>query len=469
MFGWIWNLLLLAGVLFLLRGRRGRSFTKRFQALLDQAVGKNLITSDQRTALIECASAQRQGITLAASAWVAILAGLFVIAGLSLVISYNWAKIGPLPRVVAFLLLFVAVGEGYVRTRNRSRAIHLPLEFAWFFFPLLGIGLYAQTFQLSGDPIKPFLVWLALTFPLVWLSPYSYVGIVHFLALVAVLFTGNFTPGMLSLLTRQHGIVTAVDPVACLLTVVIWGMMILQTRRFLPPTHRTHLVGLGAIWIMSLLFAQTPLYIDHAGWLLTAGMAFSVLWMLTPLWSRSIERPTVSGAVPWLGLIYGMTFLWHADKPFQGTPSSPGLAVTILALVAAALVTYLTPLSRLQVRGAWAAVTRLCIGASIVLQLLALADNVIMLHSLAIAANLLLALIALLLMWHGGKVGVTNHVNVGVALLVLLLITRFIDVLGDMFRSGIGLMAAGLLLAALAYGLDRGRKKLIAMGREAAP
>jgi hypothetical protein len=36
---------------------------------------------------------------------------------------------------------------------------------------ICGIGLYAQTSRLFGDPIQPFLVWLALTAPLAWLSP----------------------------------------------------------------------------------------------------------------------------------------------------------------------------------------------------------------------------------------------------------------------------------------------------------
>ena len=84
------------------------------------------------------------------------------------------------------------MGEGAIRARERSPGISVPLELLWLFLPLLGIGLYDQTFQLSGDPVQPFLVWLALAAPLAWLSPRPVVATVHTFALVAVLFAGNF-------------------------------------------------------------------------------------------------------------------------------------------------------------------------------------------------------------------------------------------------------------------------------------
>ena len=95
-------------------------------------------------------------------------------------------------RVVAFLVVLAVVGEAAIRMRDRSLAVALPLEVAWFFLPLVGIGLYGQTFQLSGDPISPFLWWLALAAPIAWASARPVAASIHVAALVTVLFVGNF-------------------------------------------------------------------------------------------------------------------------------------------------------------------------------------------------------------------------------------------------------------------------------------
>ena len=47
------------------------------------------------------------------------------------------------------------------------------------------------------------------------------------------------------------------------------------------------------------------------------------------------------------------------------------------------------------------------------------------------------------------------------ALLTLLMISRFIDYFGSLLRSGSAFMAAGLLLALLAWAMHKGRKALI--------
>jgi len=53
------------------------------------------------------------------------------------------------------------------------------------------------------------------------------------------------------------------------------------------------------------------------------------------------------------------------------------------------------------------------------------------------------------------------QVNLGVVVLVGFLITRFLDVFGNMLRSGVGFIVAGLLLAGLSWALDRTRRRLI--------
>ena len=73
-------------------------------------------------------------------------------AGVSLLIARNWDELGPTVRVGAFQLVLLGIGEAAIRSRDRGLALALPFELVWLFLPLLGIGLYGQTFQLSGDP-----------------------------------------------------------------------------------------------------------------------------------------------------------------------------------------------------------------------------------------------------------------------------------------------------------------------------
>ncbi|HOX23789.1 MAG TPA: hypothetical protein PLL10_10010, partial [Elusimicrobiales bacterium] len=79
----------------------------------------------------------------------------------------------------------------------------------------------------------------------------------------------------------------------------------------------------------------------------------------------------------------------------------------------------------------------------------------------ALAANALLFVCAAGLMWQGAIGGSVRHVNMGVSLLVLMLATRFIDFLGSLLRSGAAFMGTGLLLAGLAYAINKGRKTLL--------
>jgi hypothetical protein len=466
---WIVTLALLIGLVTWGRGREHQSFGSRLRKLLDEAVTEQALTEQQRSRLIEIAERHCRKTALSASTWVAILAGLFVVAGLSLIIAHNWESIGALSRVLAFLVLFAAVGETALRVGSKSRGLQLGMEFVWFSFPLLGIGLYAQSFQLSGDPIRPFLVWLLLTLPLSYWVSSPYVGRVHLVALITVLFSGNLMSGMLSLDSIPPGTWSHIQPLAWGLTVVIWGVLFLQAKRFLPSVIRNQFLALFLIWLFSLLLGSTPFRVYHTAWLFAAGMGFSTIWMLFPL---LISREGVAqsvGAVPWLGLVYAMTFLWHVDSVFTGETSVSGLVLSSLAVAGALFLALFAPLTSWKLSGIPAMAVRALVVVVVLLSLLGLQGEVWILHAIGVAANFLLAAIAGLLMWHGSKILSAWAINAGVALLVLLLITRFFDVLGDMVRSGVGLIVAGLILGAIGYVAEKGRRKLLVRGREPRP
>ena len=84
-----------------------------------------------------------------------------------------------------------------------------------------------------------------------------------------------------------------------------------------------------------------------------------------------------------------------------------------------------------------------------------------------VANSVLLGFAATGLMWQGAEAGEAALVNLGVGALLVLLVTRFLDVFGSLFASGLGLIVAGVLLASLSLALERTRRRLLLNAQEA--
>lgn len=464
-------MLLLLAIAYFARRGRGKPVTKdALGDLLAGAATAGIITPAQRDDLLAYA-AKHQPSTgrLGGAGWLAVLAGLFVVTGVSLLVARNWEDIGPVVRVGAFLAVLLGVGEAAIRSRERSLALALPLELVWLFVPLLGIGLYGQTFQLTGDPIRPFLVWLALAAPLAWLSPRPVVATLHTGALVAMLFWGNYLMDGFSMLVGSgigsRGMLALTgeppNPAAWLLSAVMLALVVLQSVRLLPEHHRHHCVGIVAVWVLGILVGPTPIRIEHPGWIVLAAVSLATLWVvvLSYLDTSIEERATATTA--WLGALYALTFTWHMTDPAHGDVTTIGIAlivtVTVLALGAAALL----PGERLSPRPAWALAAKAAFIVPVAITMLYLVDDVRLVWLASAAFNVMLFAIAIGLMWHGSLAHEPAQINAGVLVLVAILITRFLDVFRSMLQSGIGLIAAGALLAGLAWALERTRRRLI--------
>ncbi len=465
-------LLLILAVAFFARRGRGTGTAKHgLPELLAGAATAGIITPAQREALLAyAATREASGGRLGGVAWLGVFAGLFVVAGVSLLIARNWDELGPVVRVGAFLLLLLGVGEAAIRSRDRGLALALPLELVWLFLPLLGIGLYGQTFQLSGDPIQSFLVWLALAAPLAWLSPRPVVAALHSAALVVVLFSGNYVvDGLVGLVggvrSAQPGLLTltgeTANPRAWALSLALLSVVVAQSLRLLPARHRHHCVGVVAVWILGILVGPTVIRVEHPGWIVLAAVALATLWVvvLAHLATSIEERATAVTA--WLGALYALTFTWHMHEAAHGDVTSIGVGlivtVTALALGAAALL----PGTRLSPHPHWALAAKAAFVLPILVTTLYLVEDVQLVWIAAAAMNVLLLAIAIGLMWHGSVVHEPAQVNAGVIVLVTMLITRFLDLFGSMLQSGIGFIVAGVLLAALAWALERTRRRLI--------
>jgi len=475
-------LALLVLVALVLLGRAGVRRWRRpgdeLPAVLAGAEAAGIITGEQRERIL--AHAAVSGVArsrLDGARWLGIIAGLFVVAGVSLLVATNWEDIGPVARIGAFLVVLAVVGEGAVRFRDRSLGLSVPLEVLWLFLPLVGIGLYGQTFNLSGDPMQAFLAWLLLTMPLAWLSPRPVVATIHTFAMAAVLFCANFVvdpttdapfapPSPLGRLALIDG---AATPAAWALSLVLLVVIAVQSVRLLPRAHRLHFVGIWAFWLMAVLVADTPLRIEHEGWLIVGALALSTLWFVVLAAMDTSFEERATSLVVWLGLVYALTFTWHVDDEASGDASTIGMAVVALAALAAVLGAALVPPARLSRLDAWGRAAKVLLVTPLVVGLAYLSTDLRLVWVAAVAMNLVLLAAAIGLMWHGSHAREVRQINLGVLVLVGLLVTRFLDLFGSMLTSGIGFIVAGSLLAGLSWALERARRRLIAGPGEAAP
>jgi hypothetical protein len=302
------------------------------------------------------------------------------------------------------------------------------------------------------------------------MSPRPVVATIHTFAMVGVLFVGNYVVDTTSALMaggggRPAGILSLTDDggelVAWALSIVLLGAVSLQSLRLLPRAHRHHFVGVWAFWIFSLFFVPTPFRLHHEGWIILAALALATLWIVVLAYLETSLEERAASMVVWLGVLYALTFTWHMDRAAAGATTGLGRAVVELLIVAALGAVLGLPRARLSPLPAWAWAAKATLVTALLVGMLYLGDDVQRVWLAAGLMNGLLLVVAVGLMWHGSLVREIAQINLGVLVLVGLLITRFLDVFGNMLRSGIGFIIAGILMAALSWALDRTRRRLI--------
>lgn len=438
-------------------------YLDRVRQDLRDCVLEGVLTADQALRAADCIARRHETGNIKGSTWLAIFAGLSVAAGVSLIIAHNWASIPALGKVGGYLLALLGIGSAAIGLQSRGRAIAIPLELLWQFLPLLGIGLYAQIYQFSGDPVRPFLVWLALTLPLAWLSPHPVAAPVHVAGLVATLVWGTLSKnGTLSLLMVPEQPAAA----AWLLASLLWAVAVFEAQRRLPASRRSYAWGALLAWAILLMAGDTPFRMHHIGIVAPAALAAATLWLVASahLGEGSARR---APAALWLLIVYLMTFLWH-DRSFDPGELRPLGWALFAALSLGGLSAPLACRGSLfsgdpvwERRASWLLAATLLGSWSLVSGQLWTAWTV------AAAANLVLVLAGIGLMWHGALVASTAQINGGVGILLLILVTRFIDIFGSMLEGGVAFISAGACLGLLAWGLDRGRRRMLELAGRA--
>ncbi len=400
-----------------------------------------------------------------AFAVLASIGGVCVALGVILVIAYNWDRFHRGWKLGGFLITLALIAEAAGRLPDRMVMVRSAVRMTWLVLPLAGIGLMAQVYQLSGDPLKPILLALVLGAPLVGFANQPSLTWLHTAGLAAAAWVGAHNHGTwLSLkpgwgepesgTIRSLGIPLA--GIALLWLAAGWQ----ATRRLGPRSRRLLLAGL-LLFLWSLATESTVFRVR------TIDAQFMVVGALIALFqgSRGLLSLDDEGTDGWaavitFGAIFAMTFLWHAsDRTLGGDLETIGLAYTgALAIAGMALVL----LRRPEVAGESAyrsLPARLLTLSPLVLAgvLTAGLPNQIV----AVAANVAALGFAI----HQMSAGVTQarpgRVTLGILMLGTIVVTRFLDYFGTMLQSGMAFIVTGLAFIGLAWALNRGRSALL--------
>ncbi|HBA59310.1 MAG TPA: hypothetical protein DCZ92_00525 [Elusimicrobia bacterium] len=431
------------------------SYYKKLKTELDGAAAAGLITPEQAGKVWDRAYASRTFASFKAAHWIAAISGFFISIGIILVVSYNWDKISAETKIAAFLLVFGAVAYAAMKLEDKPAAA-IPLETLWFFMPVLGIGLYAQIFNLSGDPVKPYLVWAALSIPPALLLKRNLNKYLCSILLFAVLYWGTLgSTNMLSLTASYRHAVQPVWHWLPALLVLAAGFALYPADRLRKP------LGAGLIWLFLMLAADTAIKLKASALLLLAAMSLSVLWLL---WG--MDEETSDWGLPltfWTGAVYMMTFFWHYKPSFAELSGQSTAAGTLLVwtLFSAALLSLIFLKRRLFAGGKDDYLGKGLLAASMLGAFLLFGASEAAAKLLAVIANFILAAFGLGCILNGAKTSSEKMINRGVAVITLTAITRFVDIFGGLLKSGVAFIITGLAFAALAYFVNRGRMALI--------
>ena len=434
------------------------AYYKKLKLDLMGAAAAGIITQEQADRAWELAYAQRAFASFRAVHWIAAASGLFIALGVILVAAHNWDKIGEVAKMGAFLLLFAGAAEASMRLEDKPAA-SIPLETLWFFMPALGIGLYAQIFNLSGDPVKPYLVWAALSAPLAVFSKRPLAAYLCSILLFAALYWGTLNPATMLSLTAGHSNVT--QP--------LWhwplALVVLGAGFFLYPGKPLGKpLGAGIVWLFFMLVADTAIKVRSQALVLLAGMSLAVLWLA---WGSEDDGEARAGLplIVWTGAVYAMTFFWHyrpgAHQSYGHTDTALGAVITWAAF-AGALITLAVRKQRLLPEGKMEDyLAKGLLAASMLCAFLLFDASEGSAKIMAVLANLLLAAFGAGCIISGAKAADEKMINRGIAVIALTAVTRFIDLFGGLLKSGVAFILTGLAFAALAYLVNRGRKALL--------
>ena len=195
--------------------------------------------------------------------------------------------------------------------------------------------------------------------------------------------------------------------------------------------------------------------------MLLAGMSLAVLWLSWGSGEDSAARPAAHGLDR--RRLYGDLFWHYKDRSYYSeTLTTAAGTLLTWAAFAGAILTLVLRKQRLLPEGKTEdALARALLAASMLAAFLLFDANTGSAKILAVIANLILAAFGAGCIISGSKNSNEKLINRGVAVITFTAVTRFVDIFGGLLKSGVAFIITGLAFAALAYGVNRGRKALI--------
>ncbi|MEA3306561.1 MAG: DUF2157 domain-containing protein, partial [Elusimicrobiota bacterium] len=250
------------------------SYYKRLKSDLSNCVESKIIDSQTAEKIYAKVYSPNLFAQIKATQWIAIIAGIFITAGTSLIIAHNWDSISNMVKIAGFLIIYATVAAIAIKTKDTKPTINASTEMIWFFLPIIGIGLYAQIFNLSGDPAKPYLIWAILSAPLAFISQRKILTSLHIILLFGLLFFNNFNTGnILSLKT------STLQPWLLSIAIVTAAF---SEFFFKFKKQTSHLIiGTFFFWILLLFTFNTPFQLHGPGFKFLTAISLSIIWLLS--------------------------------------------------------------------------------------------------------------------------------------------------------------------------------------------
>ncbi|MEK7474088.1 MAG: DUF2157 domain-containing protein [Candidatus Coatesbacteria bacterium] len=431
-----------------------------------------LISAAQAGAIREQRARESAAARVAPFTILASLGGVSIGVGIILLVAYNWENIHRGWKLAGFGLLLAGLAEASARLPRTRPTLGAATILVWMAAPLAGIGLWGQVYQLSGDPLMPLLVWLALTAPVAWLSGNATAAFVHAAGVVVAVFTGSHVPGSpLSLEARGwwgeppgEFRTTFAPALAGIMALWTYGAVVL-TRRLGGASRWLFLVAF-LFWLWSLSLWHTPFQCQAMGYQATLAAGLIALY-----WGALGPARLAGGRSDGFGtflialLLYTMTFFWRSHAPAFDFREELYVPLGFLLAMTASGVLLVAAAGARSGREARVAgwllrglvLLPVCLGGLILFWGLT--------GTVAVIANLALLALGILLMVEGVRRNLPGRINDGTALLGLVIATRFLDLFGTMLRSGFAFIVAGVAFIGLAWVLNRGRQSLVVRAR----
>jgi hypothetical protein len=389
----------------------------------------------------------------------AVITGLFAalcaVLGVILIISHHWAAIPAWTKQSSFLLLTTLLF--WLRSNRSAAAATEALDAALVLWPLAGIGLWAQIYQLSGDPSRPLLTAAVLGLPVVWWGASRFAAFAQAALAVLGLFLAVHSGGGFA----YHALAT---PFHWEMQVLLWSWLalLLLGRERLTERGRALLLASFYAWLYSLVMLHGFRLRHQSCYYMAAAGSLLLFWGTARFMRIGPERSERDGAF-WLGLLpYVAGFGWwghdwmHGIKVCPTLLAFPGVVATL-----GALAVLFMPLPQLRTRREAFILKVVLLACYLPGLTLALTLDDHGPQAARVMSNLLLGSTAVYWMVTGVERGERSVVNRGIGWLALLLVTRFLDLLGSMLTGGLGFLVAALLLGGLAWGLEWMRRRLL--------